>query len=234
MAFQLSSINEVITPEVFESLKATIEAKKNQKAPSAALPRRAPASVPAEQLKLINELLDTSYENSDWLVYAQSSQGLDGMGISRSELLSVRIATSVALSLAEDSQTADALAALITWINKHPTFGDLYLGLAGLKLRASQIDAARQLVELAELCPRYHKNGVANMKKKIELLLPECTFRPFYRGIVNFGLSMRFWTSGLSDSSSNPLLLQGEPASAAGWFAMLTYVPSVGQTANSG
>lgn len=188
MAFQLGSIHEVITPEAFEALKSTIELKKNQKAPSTALPRRAPASMPSEQLKLINSLLDTSYENCDWLVYSQSAIGIEGMGISRSELVTVRLAVSTALACTDEPSQADALAQLVTCINKHPTFGDLYLGLAGLKLLASQIDAAHQLTEIAQLCPRYHKAGVACMKQKIDLMRPECAF-----GLTKFVLFRRMF-----------------------------------------
>lgn len=175
MAFNISTINDVIAPEAFEAQKAVIKAQYGQKAPSTTLPRRAPANVPAEQLKMINSLMDTSYDNSDWLVFSQSCQGLDGMGISKSELVTVRSATASALAATEDPH-GEIFSMVMQSIAKHPTFGDLYIALAGLKLQAAQIENAVKLIELVELCPRYHKIAYNTMHEKLTLILPECTY----------------------------------------------------------
>lgn len=172
MALQIATINDVITKEMLEATKAQLQANLAQKGPSAALPRRAPSNIPAEQLKAINTFMELSYANGDWLGFAQSIDQVAGLGVPISDLTTTRSIVAQCLGVPQDTEAI--VPKVCAQINKFPNFGDLYLGFAGLKFAALQIDTAIELLELAALCPQYSKYTYDILKEKFTLFRPQC------------------------------------------------------------
>lgn len=171
MSFHISSIDDVITSEMFDTQMATIKGQKHHKEPSTSLPHPPPANTSAQLIEGRQRSLTLTYDNSDWLVYARMSRSYVEV---RSELVVVRHAVANALSSTK-FPADEALKLVMQSLAEFPAFGDLYIALAGLKFKAFQIDAALKLIELAELCPHHHERALATMKQKLTICRPSCT-----------------------------------------------------------
>lgn len=174
MALSLTSHLDVISKEAFQALRELVTDKANETKVPTDSPFVAPKGIPLAQLDHLKMVVTRGYIDMDWANEDMLMAEMMQREWKPSALWKVRMAIIQCLGRAPgDNQ--EAFTELAPFFKQYPAFGDLYCALACMKFTEGSLDAAAELLRIAELCPSLHVSLHKSLKNSIEALRPRCT-----------------------------------------------------------
>lgn len=172
-----SAIDSVLTVnDVEKAKKAIIEASASiprvEGFPTLPLPLR-----PSSELKEGLPMLQKVYENMEWATAFVNLTEVLKMPFKFSQRYNSRLLFCDVL--VAETEPAILYRNLVAQLKLDGANGDLYIGMALLKLNEHNLIDCAFLLDLAELCPIYHPNCLKLGRDKMEWITSACTLSLF-------------------------------------------------------